>query len=135
MREDVTLDLEWQGDLRFGVAAGETRVVLDGGREAGLTPVQALCAGLAGCMAIDLVHILGKQRQPLRGLTARLVAERAESEPRCLRRVELQFVVRGDVEPEKVERALSLSREKYCSVWHSIRQDVELLTSYAIERG
>ena len=58
----LALDLEWQGDLRFRGTTGSVSLVLDSAGEAGPTPVQALAYALAGCMAIDVVHILRKGR-------------------------------------------------------------------------
>jgi putative redox protein len=94
--------------------------------------VQALAFGLAGCMAIDVVHILTRGRLAVSALAVRLVGERAPQEPRRFVKLDLHFSVRGDVPADKVERALALSREKYCSVWHSIRQDIPLTTTFEI---
>jgi putative redox protein len=129
----LVLDLDWDGDLRFRGSAGEISLVLDSESQAGPSPVQALAFALAGCMAMDLVHILAKGRLDVKGVHARLVGERALENPKRLVSVRLHFVVKGDVPAEKVERALSLSRETYCSVWHSLRQDIDFRTSYAVE--
>jgi putative redox protein len=59
-----------------------------------------------------------------------LSGERAPAPPRRFVRITLHFQVTGGVPPEAVERAIALSREKYCSVWHSMRQDVELVTAF-----
>jgi putative redox protein len=127
----VEVDLAWDpGGLIFRGRAGSAPVVLDSDGQAGASPVQALAMSLAGCMAVDVVHILIKGRQPLTGLRARLRAERSPSEPHRVVRVELRFTVTGDVPADKVERAIALSREKYCSVWHSLRQDIEFATSF-----
>jgi len=132
MSASVRLELTWEGDQRFSARAGAAVVRLDGKGEAGPTPVQALAFGLAGCMAIDVVHILGKGRVPASGLRARLEGERAGEDPRRLVRVALHFEIEGDVPPDRVERAIALSRERYCSVWHTMRPDVDLRTSYEI---
>lgn len=126
----VEVELSWDGDLRFRGHAGEAAVVLDSDGRAGPSPVQALAMALAGCMSVDVVHILERGRQPVRGLRAHLRAERADEDPHRLVRVDLRFQVTGDVPPDKVERAIALSREKYCSVWHSLRQDIEFTTSF-----
>lgn len=130
---DVAIDLAWDGDLRFAAEAGGVRLTLDGDRTAGPSPVQALACALAGCMAIDVVSILVKGRLPLRGLRARLTAQRAAAPPRRLVRVDLAFVVTGDVPADRVERALALSRETYCSVWHSLRPDILFTTSFEVQ--
>jgi putative redox protein len=128
----VEVELAWEGDLRFRGRAGPAAVVVDSDGSAGPSPVQALALALAGCMSIDVVHILERGRQPLRGLRARLRGERAPEDPHRLVRVDLRFDVTGEVAPDKVERAIALSREKYCSVWHSLRQDIEFTTSFEV---
>ncbi|MBI2467325.1 MAG: OsmC family protein [Candidatus Rokubacteria bacterium] len=130
----ITLQLTWQGELRFAGRSGDVELTLDGDRKAGPSPVQALAFALAGCMAIDVLHVLTKGRLGLEGLRARLTAERAPEEPRRLVKVDLHFLVTGDVPPDRVKRAIALSREKYCSVWHSLRQDIDFTTSYEIRR-
>jgi len=128
----VEVELAWEGDLRFRGRAGPAAVVVDSDGSAGPSPVQALALALAGCMSVDVVHILERGRQPLRGLRARLRGERAPEDPHRLVRVDLRFHVTGEVAPDKVERAIALSREKYCSVWHSLRQDIEFTTSFEV---
>ena len=132
-RPPVTVALEWKGGLRFAGRTPGGELLLDGDSAAGPSPVQALAFALAGCMAADLVHILTRARVPPRGLRVTFTGERAEQDPRRFLRVGLRFELRGDVPPDKVERALTLSREKYCSVWHSLRPDIELVTSFALE--
>ena len=129
----MVLELDWDGDLRFRGTAGAVSLVLDSDGQAGPSPVQALAFSLAGCMAMDLVHILGKGRVDVKGVRARLVAERAPENPKRVVALRLHFDVKGDVPAEKIERALSLSRETYCSVWHSLRQDIDFRTSFALE--
>lgn len=128
----LVLDLEWEGERRFRGRAGDVEIVMDSPAVAGPTPVQALAFGLAGCMAIDLVVILARGRVELKGLRAHLVAERAPEDPKRILAVDLRFTVAGDVPPDRVEHALRLSREKYCSVWHSLRQDIDFKTSFEI---
>jgi putative redox protein len=128
----IELSVEWLGDQRFRGGAGATDLTLDGSGLAGPTPVQAVAFGLLGCMAIDVVHILTKGRLEVKGLVARLRGERADDDPRRFLGFELHFAVRGEVAADKVERALGLSRDKYCSVWHSLRQDTTLTTTFEI---
>jgi putative redox protein len=86
-------------------------------------------------MAADVVDILVKGRLPLSALTAHLDGHRAPHQPRRLVSVLLHFSVRGELPDARVERAIALSREKYCSVWHSLRQDIEFRTSFEVVRG
>lgn len=128
------VDLTWDDELRFSVQTGTAQLVLDGHSQAGPSPMQALAAALAGCMAIDVVSILVKGRQPLKALSASLKALRAQGPPSYFTTVELRYRVEGDVPAEAVERAIQLSRDKYCSVWHSLRQDIAFTTSFDIVR-
>jgi putative redox protein len=93
--------------------------------------MQALAAALAGCMAIDVVDILLKGRHAVRGLSATLEAVRAVGVPARLTAVRLDCRVEGDVPSAAVDRAIQLSRDKYCSVWHSLRPDVEFVTTFS----
>src|SRR5262245_38218164 len=124
--------LTWQGGLRFEARAGNHALVLDSERRAGLSPTEALAVSLAGCMAIDVVDILQKGRFALAGVETRLESERRAEPPRYVTRVALHFVVRGDVPADRVERAIGLSRERYCSVWHSLRQDIDFRATFEV---
>lgn len=128
----TTASLTWSGDLRFAASVGGTSLTLDSKGAEGLSPVQALAVGLAGCMAMDVVDILKKGRHPLTGLEAALSGDRADEPPRRFVRVQLHFVVRGDVPAAAIERAIQLSRDTYCSVWHSMRQDIEFSTTFEV---
>ncbi len=129
----VATSLTWQGDLRFLATAGGGEVTLDGNTTAGPSPVEALAFSLASCMAADVVDILVKGRHQLLALRADLVAERAPDPPRRVLRATLRFALRGNMPATAIDRAIALSRDKYCSVWHSLRSDIELLTSYEVE--
>jgi len=87
---------------------------------------------LAGCMAIDVADIVIKGRHSLSALEVRLVGERREDPPRHFVHFTLHFLVGGDVPGHAVQRAIDLSREKYCSVWHSLRQDLQLDTTFEV---
>jgi putative redox protein len=81
-------------------------------------------------MGIDLAHILSRGRHAFRDLRVHLEAERSPEDPHRLVRVSLHFAIAGEVAAEAVERAIALSREKYCSVWHSMRQDIDLEVTF-----
>jgi putative redox protein len=130
--ETVVLDLEWLGDNRLHGRSGAVEMVMDSPPVAGPSPVQALAFGLAGCMAIDVLLVIRRGRFELKGMTARLVAERAPSDPKRIVKVDLRYTLAGEIPEDRVERAIQLSREKYCSVWHSMRPDIELTTSFEI---
>jgi putative redox protein len=128
----VVADLVWTEALRFDATSARISTVVDGDSSAGPSPVQMLVLGLAGCMAADVVDIIRKGRHSLTGFSAHILAERAQEPPTRVVRAELHFHVRGDVPATAVERAITLSRDKYCSVWHSLREDIELSTTFDI---
>jgi putative redox protein len=97
--------------------------------------MQALGFALAGCMAMDVVHVLKKGRHEMRGLKADLTGQRAEEEPRRFTAITLHYLITGDVPRAAVERAIQLSRDKYCSVWHSMRQDIAFDVTFTITPG
>jgi putative redox protein len=124
MKPPVVADLTWTGDLRFSGTSGTSGITIDGNSTAGPSPVQALAFALAGCMSADVVHILTKGRHPIRAMTARLVGARAQQDPHRLLTVDLHFDIHGAIPSDAVDRAIALSREKYCSVWHSLNPDI-----------
>ena len=128
----AVVDLEWKGGLTFMARAGAREWVLDGRNEEGPSPVVTLASALGGCMAIDVVHILTRGRFDVRSLNARLTGHRAETEPRRFTAIELLFVIDTTAPADQVDRAIALSRDKYCSVLHSLRQDIELVTSVSL---
>ena len=132
IKPPVSAELVWLEELRFGATIGSSALVVDGKGAEGPSPVQLLVTGLAGCMAIDVVDIITKGRHKLTGLRAMLTAERAQEPPRRITRAAIHFHIHGDVPAAAAERAISLSHDKYCSVWHSMRQDIELSTTFEI---
>jgi len=107
-------------------------MVLDWDGRTAPSPVHALAFALAGCMSSDVVLTLQKGRLPLEGLRVQFSGERAAEEPRRFVSVSLHFEVTGAVPPDRVERAIALSRETYCSVWHSMRPDIAFTTSFSV---
>lgn len=133
--QDVALELEWLGDNRLRGRTGDVTLVLDSPSVAGPSPVETLAFALAGCMAMDVLVVMRRGRFQLERLTAKLTAERASSEPRRILKVDLRFELVGRVPDDRVARAIQLSRETYCSVWHSMRPDIELTTSFEVRPG
>jgi len=128
----LTAELLWTEGVTFGARSGSSAIVVDGDGAAGPSPMQLLAEALAGCMATDVVMIVTKGRHPLKGLRVVLTAERAPDPPRRLLGIALSFHLIGEVPAAAVERAIALSTETYCSVWHSLRQDIELTTTFDI---
>lgn len=129
----VTAELIWSDHLRFGATSGPNAIVVDGDGAAGPSPMQLAAFAVAGCMATDVVVILQKARHPPAGLRVSCSGDRALEPPRHFTRITLHFHVSGAVPREAMERAITLSRDKYCSVWHSFRPDIELATTFDIQ--
>ena len=132
MKAPTAVEIVWERDLVFAGHSGEAAIVLDSAGQAGPSPVQALVFALAGCMGMDVVHILRKGRHDLRGLRVAIVAERAQEDPHRVTAVTIDFTVAGAVPKEQVQRAIDLSHDKYCSVWHSMRQDIGFETRFSV---
>jgi len=122
----LVAELVWSDRLRFGATSGHSAIVVDGDGEAGPSPMQALAFGVAGCMAADVVAILQKGRHPLTGLRVSMAASRASDHPRRFTHLSMEFHVTGNVPSEAMDRAVSLSRERYCSALNSLRTDITL---------
>ena len=125
----TTVELEWEGELRFRGRAGSHELRLDSDSATGPSPMETLALAIGSCMAIDIVHILERMRTPLTALRLSIRGTRADTQPRRFVRVEMDVEVEGDVPESNMRRAIDLSRDKYCSVWHTIRPDAELLVN------
>jgi len=130
---DFTLNLAWQGGERFsGTTNGGVSMSIDGTRGTAASPVQAVAFALASCMGIDVADVIEKGRLPLRALNCELAVFRSEGIPRKITGLDLHFVVQGDVPEDRVARAIALSRDKYCSVWHSLDPAIDFKTSFTV---
>lgn len=133
-RDTRTVTLTWQEKLRFQARTEAGAVTTIDGTGGGLSPspMLMLLESLGGCMAIDVVDILTKGREKLRGLELEVSGVRREDPPRRYVSLSLGFRVRGeDLSRTKVERAVELSLETYCSVFHTL--DPELRENTDVE--
>ena len=125
--------LRWTGEglAFYGRVGSGPEVTIDGDGKLGPSSTESLLLGLMGCMSIDVLTILQKGRVTVNALETRVEAERAPEAPKHFTRVRLTFVLDGPSPEErsKVDRAIELSREKYCSVLHSLRSDLEFETA------
>lgn len=122
--------LRWEdAGLAFrGGGDGTPEMVIDGDSVKGPSPMDALLLSLAGCMAADVIHILQKSRVPLEMMEVSVEGIRAATHPRRFEEITLVYQLEGpDAEDRgKVERAVELSRNTYCSVLNSLRPDIDV---------
>jgi len=118
----LKVTIKWIDQVSFVAETGSGHaVVVDGspdagGRNVGPRPIELLLAGTAACTAFDVVWILKKARQPISACVVDAEAERAPTEPKVFTRLHFVYRIRGDgLNPAQVERAVKLSKEKYCS--------------------
>ena len=105
----------------------------DGGSGQGAGPMQLLIMGLGGCSGIDILSILKKGRQNVEHFSVDLKAERAEGEiPSLFTKVHAHFTLNGDLDTDKVKRAIELSLEKYCSVAKTLESSAEITYSFTV---
>ena len=120
--------LTWERDLVFTATTQRGYdIEFDADMEWGCMPVEGVLLSLAGCMAIDVVSILTKMRCPPESFRMEFEGERNPTPPqRYLRIRQVLFLAGEGLAEDKVRRAVSLSQEKYCSVYHTLRPDIEM---------
>ena len=114
--------VKWLDNMSFvGESGSGHSVVMDGppeagGRNLGIRPMEMLLLGVGGCSSFDVVSMLKKSRQDITNCEVTISAERADTEPKVFTKIHLHFTLEGNnLSEKKVERAVSLSAEKYCS--------------------
>jgi putative redox protein len=114
-------------------------VVMDGppdsgGKNLGPRPMEMLLLGLGGCSAFDVVHILRKARQDVRDCVAEIDATRADTDPKVFTRIHVHFIVTGKaLDPRRVEQAVKLSAEKYCSASIMLGKVAEVTHDFEVQ--
>jgi putative redox protein len=107
-----------------------------GGRNLGARPMELVLMGTGACSAIDVVHILRKARQPITDCTVELEAERAPEDPKIFTRIHLHYVVTGKaLAVAQVERAIKLSKEKYCSATLMLAAMAEITFDFEVREA
>jgi putative redox protein len=131
--------VKWVDGMMFTAESGSGHaIVLDGapengGRNLGIRPMELLLIGLAGCTAFDVVLILKRGREPIEDCVVEVEAERAATDPKVFTRIHLNYNLSGQgLSAEKVERAIKLSKEKYCSASIMLGQVAEITHSWTV---
>jgi putative redox protein len=103
-----------------------------GGQGLGVRPMQLLLMSLAGCSSMDVVSLLQKMRQPLEDLRVEADGQRKDAVPPIFEKIHLHFTLKGDLDPEKAEKAIRMSVEKYCSVAKMLRNATAITWGFEI---
>lgn len=141
MSNAKTARLVWKGEnlhFRGQVGSGyEFDVSGQSGSETGGSPMEFLLAGVAGCTAMDVVHVLRKKREKISGLEIEISGLRADGIPAVYTEVDILYIIHGEnVTAKAVEQAIELSQDKYCSASIMFKQaGVVVRTEYRIENG
>ncbi|MGL4230517.1 MAG: OsmC family protein [Casimicrobium sp.] len=132
--------VKWTDGIQFVAEVGSGHaMVVDGapdhgGRNTGARPMELVLAGAASCTAIDVVLMLKKSRQNVTSFAVEADAERATEDPKVFTAIKLTFKVAGvDLDPKAVERAVTLSKEKYCSATSMLGHTAKITTEIVIE--
>lgn len=131
--------VKWLDHMSFVGESGSGHSVVmdgppdDGGRDLGVRPMEMVLLGMGGCTAFDVVHILKKGRQQITGCHVELEAERATDVPKVFTKIHAHYIIKGkDLDAKKIERAVSMTAEKYCSVSIMLAATVEITHDFEI---
>jgi putative redox protein len=126
--------LTWDKELIFvGRTQRGYEVEFDAEIQWGCAPTESLLLSLAACMGIDVVSFLQRMRANLKSFKIDITGERNPAPPQYYKTIEMVLHISGEhVAPKQVERAVALSQEKYCSVYHSLRKDLKVSVKYIL---
>jgi putative redox protein len=134
--------VKWTEGVSFVVESGSGHAVVTdgapeaGGRNLGMRPMELMLAGTAACTAFDVVWILKRARQPVAHSVVEATAERAGVEPQVFTHIHRDYVVAGrGLDPRQVERAVKLSKDKYCSATIMLARTAEITYGVRIVEG
>ncbi len=133
------VNAEWKGKMKFSATdeSGHT-ITMDapiqaGGENTAPSPLTLILMSVAGCTGIDIVSILGKMKQEIEWFNIQVEGQRADDHPKVYTNVNLIYQFKGkNVAPEKVERAIKLSADKYCSAMHIVNKTAQINILYEI---
>lgn len=132
----MKMNVEWKGNMAFeGKGESGHSVLMDaalksGGEDNGPSPMEMVLSGLGGCTGMDVVSILKKMRLDIESLEMEIKAERASEHPKRYTKIHIHYKLSGsNLKKEKVEKAVKLTQETYCSVSKSLNAE----TTYSFE--
>jgi putative redox protein len=135
---DTTIDLAWDEKMRFSTSVNGHGMILDadesvGGEDKGPRPKPLMLVALGGCTGMDVISILRKMRVEVDGFNVKVEGELTGEHPRYYHRIHVIYEFKGDDLPlDKLEKAVSLSEERYCGVSAVYRQAAEMTSEIRI---
>ncbi|MCL0038105.1 OsmC family protein [Thermodesulfovibrionales bacterium] len=135
LRPVINATLMWEGDFIFtGKTEQGYEMRYDARSQRGYKPMDTLLLSLVSCIGIDVIMILQKMRVKVVDFKADISGERDLIPPQCYKAIVITLHLAGkDLDPKKVERAVSLSKKKYCAVYHTLKKDLEVNVKYFLE--
>ncbi len=135
----MRVDVNWAGGMAFeGHSDSDHKVMMDageavGGLNRGARPMEMLLLGLGGCTSIDVMLMLNKSKQDVTDCRVEIEAERAQDIPAVFTKIHVHFVVSGrNLKANRVERAIKLSADKYCSASVMLGKTAEITHDYEV---
>lgn len=133
IRKSGKFNFEAQNESGFTVELDANPAI--GGEGKGFRPMEMLLVGLGGCSGIDMVNILTKQKEDLADIKINIKASRVNAEPAIFEEINIQFNLTGNLSVAKVERALQMTFDKYCSVSNILGRSATINFSYSINQA
>jgi putative redox protein len=119
---NMNTKIQWRNNVHFSATSDSGHEVLmdgppdSGGENRGSRPMELMLMGLGGCTSFDVINILKKSRQQVTNCVTEITAQRADTIPQVFEDINIHFLIEGDgLDTAKVERAIRLTAEKYCS--------------------
>ena len=138
MPSELTVHAVQQGPMEFALSDGDHEVTIDyplpgsdGGLK-GMTPLRLLLASLAGCSGSSIAVLLRRDGQPVERVEVTARGQRRDEHPTVITAIDLQFTVYGDVDPARVEHALTLSESTICPVWAMLKAGTPVTSSFTV---
>ena len=133
-RKNEAVHFEAVNESGFKIAIDGSPAI--GGENKGARPMELLIMGLGGCSGIDIISILKKMKQHVEDFSISIEADREQGkEPSLFEKIHVLFTLKGDLDPAKVEKAVQLSMDKYCSVAKTLEKTATITYAFTIQPG
>jgi putative redox protein len=136
----MKVEIERKNDKVYLEATNEQGIIVKmdgspeiGGEDLGARPMQLVLMALGGCTSMDMLSMLKKMREEVKGYKVTVDAERATEHPMVFTKIHIHYSLEGNLKKENVEKAINLSMDKYCSVTHMLNSTATITHSFEIK--